>query len=244
MDYSKSCLLPLLSSLPSLYLPPTLPCFLFLTYFLHPQESLSDPIYFSAGFFQSNNGIGQNYTICYHNITVNSGSSSLETTELFTTNSWLNVLVTFVGSYQVDYSPVPPASVASDYQFWFVFLRENLNSDVTYSRLVRICRNDKGSNSSPDSFFSTFIKARIFCERDKPSGRASISTLDYKYNSISELCSCLFVCLPLNLCFCLPLNKKSQFVAHIFPYSKFCIQFFKSLLWRWGLPEVAIWSFF
>ena len=197
--------LSLFFSLHSVYLLPTFPFFLFLTYFLHLQESLSDFIYFSAGFFRSNNVIGQNHTISYQNVTVNSGSFSLETTELFATNSWLNFPVTFVGSYRADYSPVPPASVASDYQFWFVFLRENFNSDVIYSHLVRICRNDQGSSSSPDSLFSTFMKARIFCEQDKPSGRASISTLDYKYNSISEFCFsvsvyvCLLACASVHL---------------------------------------------
>ena len=139
-----------------------------------------------------------------------SDPSNLETTELFRTidndNLWLRFPVTFVGSYRADYTPVAPASVPSDYQFWFVFLRENFfDSDVIYSRLVRICRNDQGSNSSSDPFFNTYMKARIFCERDKPSGRASTSTLDYQYNSISELsvslsdCLCRSVCLSLCL---------------------------------------------
>ena len=175
---------------------------------------------------------------------MNSDPSTLETTELFKTNLWVHFPVNFVGSYRVDYSPVPSASVDSDYQFWFVFLREKSNSDIIYSRLVRICRNDRGSNSSSDSVFNTFMKARIFCERDKPFGRASTSTLDYKYNSISELFLCISACLYM-ICFCLSVSqyRYHSFFSHIFPYSKFCIQFFKSLLWRWGLPEAAIWSF-
>ena len=143
---------------------------------------------------------------------MNSDPTSLEMTELFRTNSWLHFPVTFVGSYRADYSPVPPASAASDYQFWFIFLRENSNSDVffqegfdsdvIYSHLVRICRNDQGSNSSSDSFFNTFMKARIFCERNKPSGRASTNTLDYKYNSISELL-CVLLSPSTSQCACL-----------------------------------------
>ena len=176
---------------------------------------MSDTIYFSAGFFQGNNGIGQHYSISYQNVTFTSDSSSLETTELFRTNLWMHFPVTFVGLHKADYSPVPPASVASDYQFWFVFLRESFNSDVIYSRLVRICRNDQGSSSSPDSFFNSFMMARILCERNKPSERASTSSLDYKYNSISELfvllsppaiglSVCLSVCLLVCLSVCLP----------------------------------------
>ena len=95
-----------------------------------------------------------------------------------------------MGSYRADYAVTAPATTASDYQFWFVFLRENLvSSEVIYSRLVRICRNDPGSTvTSADgaNYFTTYMKARIFCERDKPSGLEFTGTLDYQYNSISE----------------------------------------------------------
>ena len=157
----------------------------------------SDTVYFSAGFFQGYSGTGRHFSISYHNITLATPSdpNSLQTTELFSTisanNNWLRFPVTFVGSYRADYAVTFPAITASDYQFWFVFLRENLvSSDVIYSRLVRICRNDPGSTPTSaydPQYFTTYMKARIFCEREKPSGLEFITgTLDYQYNSISE----------------------------------------------------------
>jgi len=37
--------------------------------------------------------------------------------------------VTFVDYYKADYPVVSPATVPEDYQFYFVFLRENLFDD-------------------------------------------------------------------------------------------------------------------
>ena len=94
-----------------------------------------------------------------------------------------------MGSHRADYSPTAPAGRNSDYQFWFLLLRENLVTDeVIYSRLVRICRNDPGSQltSGGAKYFTTFMKARIFCERKKPSSLEFTATLDYIYNSISK----------------------------------------------------------
>jgi hypothetical protein len=53
---------------------------------------------------------------------------------------------------------------------------------------VRICRNDPGSQltSGGAKYFTTFMKARIFCQRDKPSGLQFTGTLDYIYNSITS----------------------------------------------------------
>ena len=34
--------------------------------------------------------------------------------------------------------------------------------------------------------FTTFIKARIFCEREVPPGRQFVGTIDYQYNEISK----------------------------------------------------------
>ena len=39
------------------------------------------------------------------------------------------VPVTFVDYYRADYAAVLPATSASDYQFYYVFLRENLFDD-------------------------------------------------------------------------------------------------------------------
>ena len=150
-------------------------------------------MYFSAGFYEGSNGLGRHFSISYQNITLTTPSnySSLNTTEWFRTieanTNWLRFPVTFVGFEKADYLSSRP----QDYQFWFVLLRENSVSsdDIIYSRLVRICRNDKGSNnnSTEDTpFFTTYMKARIYCERDKPSGREFTGTLDYQYNSISE----------------------------------------------------------
>ena len=113
---------------------------------------------------------------------------ALQTTELFSTisanNNWLRFRVTFVGTYRADYAVTAPATTAYDYQFWFVFLRENLvSSDIIHSRLVRICRNNPGSTPTSaydPHYFTMYIKARIFCEREKSSG------LDYQHNNISE----------------------------------------------------------
>lgn len=120
-----------------------------------------------------------------------SNLSTLETTELYRTindnNNWLRFPVTFVGIQKANYRSKPDG-METDYQFWFVFLRENLVSgDVVYSRVVRICRNDPGSEmtSGGAKYFSTYMKARIFCKRDKPSGQEFTTTLDYIYDSIS-----------------------------------------------------------
>lgn len=159
-------------------------------------DSDSDPVYLSAGFFQGDTGAGRHFSISYKDISLTTPSdpSSLETTELFRTissnNNWLRFPVTFVGSYRADYSHAfSPTQREADYQFWFVFLRENLVSDnVIYSRLVRICRNDPGSitTSGGARYFTTYMKARIFCERDKPSSLEFTATIDYIYNSISK----------------------------------------------------------
>ena len=49
-------------------------------------------------------------------------------------------------------------------------------------------QNDPGS--TPDMtgarHFTTYMKARIYCEREVPSGREFVGALDYQYNDISE----------------------------------------------------------
>ena len=96
--------------------------------------------------------------------------------------------MTFVGVEKADYDVTTENQSPSDYQFWFIFLREKLvTDDVIYSRLVRVCRNDPGSMATEGGgaqHFSTFMKARIFC--DKPSTLEFADTLDYVYNSISK----------------------------------------------------------
>lgn len=37
-----------------------------------------------------------------------------------------------------------------------------------------------------DGRFSTFVKARIFCEREVPPGRQFVGTIDYQYNEICK----------------------------------------------------------
>ena len=127
-----------------------------------------------------------------------SDPGTLTTEDLFQTinanNNWLRFPVVFVGSERADYSAVSsPTQRDTDYQFWFIFLRERLSTlnDVIHSQLARVCRNDPGSTLTANGahFFSTFIKARILCRRSKPPTFESIHTLDYEYNSISE---CLF----------------------------------------------------
>ena len=39
--------------------------------------------------------------------------------------------------------------------------------------------------------FTTFMKARIFCEREVPPGRQFAGTVDFQYNEISELKYCI-----------------------------------------------------
>ena len=95
-----------------------------------------------------------------------------------------------MGLERADYNPsFSPTERETDYQFWFLFFRENLvTAEVVYSRVARICRNDPGSAQPLDDahFFTTFMKARIFCERHKPSSLEFTATLDYIYNSISR----------------------------------------------------------
>ena len=162
-----------------------------------PSLSLSDEdsVFLAAGFFDGESGAGRHFSISYRNITTatNSDPDSLATEELFRTisanNNWLTFPVTFVGVQRADYSVMNEQS-PSDYQFWFIFLREQLVTDnVIYSRLVRVCRNDPGSMATDGGaarHFSTFMKARIFCVRDKPTTLEFIDSLDFVYNSISE----------------------------------------------------------
>ena len=156
----------------------------------------SDPVYISAGFFPGDSGAGRHFSISYKNITLATPSDpgTLGTENLFQTinanNNWLRFPVVFVGAERADYSSASsPDQLEADYQFWFIFLREKLvTDDVIYSRLARVCRNDPGSTltSNGAPYFTTFMKARIFCERSKPPSFDSIHTLDYEYNSISE----------------------------------------------------------
>ena len=155
-----------------------------------PPSTDEDTVFLAAGFFDGENSAGRHFSISYKNITTATSSdpNSLATEELFRTisanNNWLTFPVTFVGVEKADYD----ATNASDYQFWFIFLREKLvTDDVIYSRLVRVCRNDPGSMATEEGgarHFSTFMKARIFC--DKPSTLEFADTLDYVYNSISK----------------------------------------------------------
>ena len=56
-------------------------------------------------------------------------------------------------------------------------------------------QNDPGS--APDMtgarHFTTYMKARIYCEREVPSGREFVGALDYQYNDISEYTKCLLL---------------------------------------------------
>jgi len=50
-------------------------------------------------------------------------------------------------------------------------------------------QNDPGS--TPGSMtgarhFTTYLKARIYCEREVPTGREFVGALDYQYNDISK----------------------------------------------------------
>lgn len=47
-------------------------------------------------------------------------------------------------------------------------------------------QNDPGLTSSAGNQFTTFMKARIFCEREVPPGRQFAGTVDFQYNEISE----------------------------------------------------------
>jgi hypothetical protein len=49
-----------------------------------------------------------------------------------------------------------------------------------------ILQNDPGLTSSSGNQFTTFMKARIFCEREVPPGRQFAGTVDFQYNEISE----------------------------------------------------------
>ena len=135
----------------------------------------------------------RHFSLSYHNISVTLDSSSEYITEISTAvsinDSWLIYPVSFVGVHRADYDPMP-LQPASDYQFWFVFLRENYAESKTpaiQSQIVRICRNDPGTGQGVgSSSFTTFLKARIFCQKERPSGRNFSGTLDYQYNSICE----------------------------------------------------------
>ena len=126
----------------------------------------------------------------------------LKTEQLFKTKKnirfWLLFPVTFVGVHKMDYPVTGPAKLPNNYHFWFVFVRENsLENKGLYSHVVRICRNDVGSKTNPP-IFNTYVKARIFCEKQKPATRDYINTLDFDYNSISE--ATVYIAVSLTVC--------------------------------------------
>ena len=50
-------------------------------------------------------------------------------------------------------------------------------------------QNDPGSDPDPQTgarHFTTYLKARIYCEREVPPGREYTGALDYQYNEMSE----------------------------------------------------------
>ena len=51
-------------------------------------------------------------------------------------------------------------------------------------------KNDPGSDPDPTMggarHFTTYLKARIYCEREVPTGREFVGALDYQYNDISK----------------------------------------------------------
>ena len=51
-----------------------------------------------------------------------------------------------------------------------------------YLKLFNAFQNDPGVSGQ----FSTYIKARILCERDIPPGRQFVGTTNYQYNEISK----------------------------------------------------------
>ena len=60
-----------------------------------------------------------------------------------------------------------------------------------YKIFPKMCftlQNDPGLTSSTGlgNHFTTFMKARIFCEREVPPGRQFAGTVDFQYNEISE----------------------------------------------------------
>lgn len=159
---------------------------------LFRNSSDEDTVFLSAGFFRGDNGPGRHFSISYKNITTTTTSdpNTLSSDELFRTinanNNWLTFPVTFVGVEKADYE-VPAGSPPANYQFWFILLREKLmTGDLIHSRLVRVCRNDPGSMSDGDRHFTTFMKARIFCKKDKPSTLEFTDTLDFQYDSITS----------------------------------------------------------
>lgn len=163
--------------------------------FLLLSDTDADSVYLSAGFFPGDSGAGRHFSISYNNITLDTQSDpSLETETLFQTinanNNWLRFPVVFVGAEKADYSSsFSPTQREGDYQFWFLFLKERqVTNDVIQSQLARVCRNDPGSSLTANGarYFSTFMKARIFCEKSTPANFESIHTLDYDYNSISK----------------------------------------------------------
>ena len=51
-------------------------------------------------------------------------------------------------------------------------------------------QNDPGSSPTTGAkHFTTYMKARIYCEREVPSGREFVGALDYQYNDMSEYSS-------------------------------------------------------
>ena len=54
--------------------------------------------------------------------------------------------------------------------------------------LFVLTQNDPGiTTMGLGNHFTTFMKARIFCEREVPPGRQFAGSVDYNYNEISEL---------------------------------------------------------
>ena len=51
-------------------------------------------------------------------------------------------------------------------------------------------QNDMGSSGAGgmDKHFTTFMKARIYCQLKLPTGREFAGAIDYQYNEISKSC--------------------------------------------------------
>ena len=59
---------------------------------------------------------------------------------------------------------------------------------LALTMFIVLIQNDPGLSSTTGlgNHFTTFMKARIFCEREVPPGRQFAGSVDYNYNEISE----------------------------------------------------------
>ncbi|XP_065883725.1 uncharacterized protein [Dysidea avara] len=146
----------------------------------------------AVNYLDANN---DDFGISYQILNTSTGTIQNSVTYRTITGSinWLRGPATYVDYYADNYT------TDGSLDFYFIFLREQsveisgTDSQVIYSRVVRLCKNDPGSGSLAGSsmfraeYFYTYVKALIFCKVPKPVSGSVPGSTDYQFNSIQKV---------------------------------------------------------